>query len=209
MKVILTQTVPGVGDAGTIKEVADGYARNFLLPKGMAVVATRSSVQQAEAQAATYAKKADKQRTALQKAADAVQDKNVVIRARAGSENRLYGSVTAADVADALLSQHGITLDRRKIQVENIHRLGTYTATADFGNGVAAKFNVEVAPEVAGATGKTTRATGAEAQPQPAAAQEADVAAADAAAAQAAENGEAGAEALQEEQEEQVEANPS
>lgn len=194
MKVILTQTVPGVGEAGTIKDVADGYARNFLLPKGLAVVATRGSVQQAEAQAATFARKADKQRTELQKAAGVVQDKNVVIRARAGSENRLYGSVTAADVAEALQAQHSINIDRRKIEIENIHRLGTYTATADFGNGVQAKFNVEVAPEVAGASGKAVRASGPEAQSQ---------ATADA---QPAEETFEGSEEMAEEQ---VEANPS
>jgi large subunit ribosomal protein L9 len=158
MKVILTQTVPGVGDAGTIKEVADGYARNFLLPKGYAIVATRGSVKQAEAQAELYARKARKARSEQEKQADAVQDKSIVIRARTGSENRLYGSVTAADVAEALQSQHGIMIDRHKIKTdEAIHRLGTYTATADFGHGITAKFNVEVAAEVAGASGKATR----------------------------------------------------
>jgi large subunit ribosomal protein L9 len=160
MKVILTQTVPGVGDAGTIKEVADGYARNFLLPKGYAIVATRGSVNQAEAQAAVFARKAEKTRSEQEKQAAAVADKSVTIRARAGSENRLYGSVTAADVADALQAQHGISLDRRKIDMdEAIHRLGTFTATADFGHGITAKFTVEVASEVAGASGKAARAS--------------------------------------------------
>src|SRR6476620_5163262 len=84
MKVILTQTVPGVGDAGTIKEVADGYARNFLLPKGYAIVATRSSVKQAETQAELYARKASKARSEQEKQADAVRDKTVIIRARTG-----------------------------------------------------------------------------------------------------------------------------
>src|SRR5207253_5513134 len=101
MKVILTQTVPGVGDAGTIKDVADGYARNFLLPKGYAIVATRGSVNQAEAQASLYARKAEKARSEQEKQAALVADKSVTIRARAGLENRLYGSVTPADVAEA------------------------------------------------------------------------------------------------------------
>ncbi len=160
MKVILTQTVPGVGDAGMIKEVADGYARNFLLPKGYAIVATRGSVKQAESQAELYARKANKARGEQEKQAAAVQDKTVTIRARTGSENRLYGSVTPADVAEALQSQHSITLDRRKIEMdEAIHRLGTYKATADFGHGITASFNVEVASEVAGASGKASRAS--------------------------------------------------
>jgi large subunit ribosomal protein L9 len=154
MKVILTQTIQGLGDAGAIKEVADGYARNFLLPKGLAVAATRGLIKQAEAQAELYARKANKARSALEGSAAAVQDKTVTIRARAGSENRLYGSVTPADLAEALQAQLGVSIDRRKLHLdEPIHRLGTYTATADFGNGVTAKFNVEVAPEAAGAQG--------------------------------------------------------
>jgi len=160
MKVILTQAVQGLGEAGTIKEVADGYARNYLLPHGLAVVATRGSVKQAEAQAETYARKADKAKSELQKSASTIQDKTVVIRARAGSENRLYGSVTPADVADALAAQHNITIDRRRIEMETIHRLGAYQATVDMGSGVTAQFNVEVAPEVAGASGKAVRASG-------------------------------------------------
>jgi large subunit ribosomal protein L9 len=161
MKVILTQAVPGLGEPGTIKEVADGYARNFLLPRNMAVVATRSSVKQAESQAEVYAKRANKAREQVQGMASNVEGKTVVIRARVGSENRLYGSVTPNDVADAMLSQHGIEVDRRKIEIgETIHRTGTYSATADFGSGITATFNVEVAAEAAGAHGKATKASG-------------------------------------------------
>lgn len=156
MKIILTQPVPGLGDPGTIKEVADGYARNYLLPKKLAVAATRNSVKQAEAQAELYARRANKAMTELQKAAAAVEGKTVRIYARVGSENRLYGSVTAADVAEALTAQHNITVDRRRIELsEAIHRTGTYTATTDFGNGVTSNITVEVAPEVAGAGGKS------------------------------------------------------
>src|SRR5437660_9907454 len=114
MKVILTQAVPGLWDAGTIKEVADGYARNYLLPKKLAVVATRGSVKQAESQAELYARRANKALQAQRGAAAAIQDKTVTIHARAGSENRLYGSVTAADIAEALQAQHGLNVARRK-----------------------------------------------------------------------------------------------
>jgi large subunit ribosomal protein L9 len=156
MKVILTQTVPGVGEAGTIKEVADGYARNFLIPQRLAVAATRGSLKQAEAQAELYARRAQKTMSALEGTAATIQDKSVTIRARVGSENRLYGSVTTADVADALQQQHGLTIDRRKVHLdEAIHRTGTYSATVDLGNGVTAKFNLEVAPETSGAPGRT------------------------------------------------------
>ena len=169
MKIILTQPVPGLGEVGAIKEVADGYARNFLLPRKMAVAATRSTVKQAEAMADQYTRRANKARTELEAAAAAIEGKVVTIRARAGSENRLYGSVTAADLADALQQQYGITLDRRKIGLaEPIHRLGTYTATAEIGSGVTANFGVEVASETPGASGAATRASGSAAGDAPA-----------------------------------------
>jgi len=201
MKVILTQAVPGLGEPGTIKEVADGYARNFLLPRNMAVAATRSAVKQAESQADLYAKRANKAREQVQGMASNVEGKTVIIRARVGSENRLYGSVTANDVADAMLSQHSIELDRRKIEIaETIHRTGTYAATADFGSGITASFNVEVAPEAAGAHGKATKASGETAPTMQAAD---DAPAADEAAAPTEDN------ATEEQAEEETEANPS
>ncbi len=160
MKVILTQTVPGLGEAGAIKEVADGYARNFLLPRKLAMAATRGSLKQAEAQAELFARKATKARSALEEAAAAIEGKVVTIRARSGSENRLYGSVTPGDLADALQAQYAINVDRRKIELSDpIHRLGSYTATADIGSGVTATFGVEVVAEAAGAHGKASRAS--------------------------------------------------
>ena len=159
MKVILTQNVPGVGEAGAIKEVADGYARNYLIPKKLAAPATRSSLKQAEAQAEAIVRKANKQRESLQQTASALEGKTVKIRARVGSENRLYGSITPADVADAIGKQLNVTVDRRKVELaEAIHRTGTYAATADFGNGIVAQFQVEVASEAAGAFGASAPA---------------------------------------------------
>ena len=159
MKVILTQNVPGVGEAGAIKEVADGYARNYLIPKKLAAPATRGSLKQAEAQAEAIARKASKQRETLQQTASALDGKTVKIRARVGSENRLYGSITPADVADAIGKQLNVTIDRRKVELaEAIHRTGTYAATADFGSGIVAQFQVEVASEAAGAFGASAPA---------------------------------------------------
>jgi large subunit ribosomal protein L9 len=162
MKIILTQAVPGLGEAGAVKEVADGYARNYLLPRKLAMTATKGSMKQALAQAEVYTRRAQKVTSAAQQAAAALEGKVVKIRARVGSENRIYGSVTAADIAEALHVQYGIELDRRKIEVEEvIHRTGSYAATADFGQGATAKFTVEVAPEVQGAHGKSSQVAGA------------------------------------------------
>lgn len=162
MKIILTQAVPGLGEAGAVKEVADGYARNYLLPRKLAMTATKGSMKQAMAQAEVYTRRAQKVTSAAQQAAAALEGKVVKIRARVGSENRLYGSVTAADIAEALHVQYGIELDRRKIEVaEVIHRTGSYAATADFGQGATGQFTVEVAPEVQGAHGKASQVAGA------------------------------------------------
>jgi len=206
MKIILTQAVPGLGEAGTIKEVADGYARNFLLPRKLAVAATRTSLKQAEEQAELYARKANKARAALEGAAGAIEGKQVTIRARAGSENRLYGSITSADLSDALQEQYGITIDRRKIELtEPIHRLGTYNATADLGNGITATFSVEVAPEVAGAHGKAPRASTATTEESAEAESEAEAQAADT----ATDIDETEPPATEQEMEAEAEANPS
>ena len=165
MKIILTQAVPGLGEAGAVKEVADGYARNYLLPRKLAMTATRGSMKQAQAQADVYVRRAQKVTSVAQQAATALEGKVVKIRARVGSENRLYGSVTSADVAEALNVQYGIELDRRKIELEEtIHKLGSYTATADFGHGSTGKFTVEVAPEVQGTHGKVSQVAGADSE---------------------------------------------
>ncbi len=163
MKVILTQAVPNLGEAGAIKEVADGYARNFLIPKKMAMPATRGTLKQAEAQAEMITRKANKAREETQRLASALDGKSVTVRAKVGSEGRLYGSVTSADVADAVKRELGLDVDRRRINLaEAIHRTGTYQATADMGNGVTGTFSVEVAPEVTGAFGKAQPAAQAE-----------------------------------------------
>lgn len=161
MKVILTQNVPNVGEAGAIKEVADGYARNYLIPKKLAQPATRGSIKQAEVQAELMARRANKERETVQTAAAGIEGKVVRLRARVGSENRLYGSVTSADVAEAVAQQLNAIIDRRRIQLgEAIHRTGTYPATADFGNGIVANFQVEVLPEAAGASGESVAGDG-------------------------------------------------
>ncbi len=209
MKVILTQNVPGVGEAGAIKEVADGYARNYLIPKKLAAPATRSSVKQAEAQAEAIVRKANKQRDTLQQTASALDGKVVRIRARVGSENRLYGSITQADVADAIGKQLNVTVDRRKVELaEAIHRTGTYAATADFGNGIVAQFQVEVAPEAAGAFGASAPAQSGAGAGAPAGGDEGD---ADGGAAAGTPEGGAGTgyAASEEVAEQEAEANPT
>jgi large subunit ribosomal protein L9 len=130
VKIILTQDVPKLGDAGTIQEVKPGYARNYLIPKGMATVATTGAVKQVEERQAAEAKRIAKQEEELRGLADRIQGTRIEIEVRAGEQGRLYGSVTAADIAEKLSAVVGEEIDRRKIDLEDpLRTLGEHEIT--------------------------------------------------------------------------------
>ena len=118
MKVLLIQDVDGLGLAGEVSEVADGYGRNYLIPKGLAVLATQGALKDAD----LHWRRADerRQRVADEMAAlaEAVRQTTLVFQAKAGEKGRLYGSVTAADIAEKLAETIGQDIDRRKIVLE-------------------------------------------------------------------------------------------
>jgi large subunit ribosomal protein L9 len=118
MKIVLLQDVKGTGKAGETKDVADGYARNFLLPKKMAQPATRGAQEQVDRQKATETKRGERELTDARALAVRLEAAQVVLKLRSGKDGKLFGAVTNADVASALKQQHGITLDRRKIEFE-------------------------------------------------------------------------------------------
>jgi large subunit ribosomal protein L9 len=118
MKVLLLQDVKGTGKAGETKEVADGYARNFLLPRKMAQPATRGAQEQVERQKVTESKREERELTEAKALAVRLEASQVVLKLRSGKDGKLFGAVTNADVASALKQQHGIALDRRKIEFE-------------------------------------------------------------------------------------------
>lgn len=145
MKVVLRADVAGVGKKGDILSVADGYARNFLIPKGRAMKATSG----VEAQAGAMRRSRDVKDAREREGAEAIARKLVplVIRipARAGSENKLFGSVTAADVAAAVAAQSGIELDRRRLHIESpIRALGSHEVPVRLHADVEFRLNVEV-----------------------------------------------------------------
>ncbi len=115
MKVVFVEEVPGTAVPGEVKEVKDGFARNYLLPRNLAVPATKAALQRADA----LAKREDKRQASLdaeaQKIVDKLEGKQILIRARVGEQGRLYGSVTAADIAGYLDEILGEPLDRRRI----------------------------------------------------------------------------------------------
>jgi large subunit ribosomal protein L9 len=128
MRVILRRDVDTVGKKGDILDVTDGYARNFLLPKGLAIKASAG----AEAQAASMRRARDvkdaRDRGAAEEVATRLVPTVITIRAKAGSEGRLFGSVTAADIAEAIESQANVRIDRRRLVLgEPIKTLGTHT----------------------------------------------------------------------------------
>lgn len=127
MKVVLRSDVPGVGKRGDITEVADGFARNFLVPEGRAIVATEGIAGQAAAMRRSRDLKDARDREGAEAIARKLVPAIVRIEARAGSEGRLFGSVTATDVVEAVAAQSGVELDRRRLVIEDtIKTLGTH-----------------------------------------------------------------------------------
>jgi large subunit ribosomal protein L9 len=125
VKVVLREDVESLGKKGDLLEVADGYARNFLVPRGLAMKATRGVVAQAESMRRSREAKEQRDREASQAIAAQLGSRTIEVKARAGEGGKLFGSVTAGDVADAVLVQTGIELDRRKVVLdEPIRELG-------------------------------------------------------------------------------------
>jgi large subunit ribosomal protein L9 len=166
MKIILTETVEKLGQPGDVKEVANGYARNFLFPRNLAIPATKGALQEAANRRASAEKRAAQQAGQAQAAVDKLSGLTVLLYARTGEQNRLYGSITPSDVAQALQVQHGETLDRRSIKIDTpIHRTGNFTATVSVGNNLSAKLNLVVEPETSRTGALTTVAAQAPAPP--------------------------------------------
>jgi large subunit ribosomal protein L9 len=118
MKVVLLEDVKGTGKAGETKDVANGYARNFLLPRKLAQPATRGAQEQVDRQKVTETKREERELADARALAVRLEAAQVVLKLRSGKDGKLFGAVTNADVASALKQQHGITLDRRKIEFE-------------------------------------------------------------------------------------------
>ena len=144
MKVILKQDVKGQGKAGQLVNVSDGYARNFLFPRQLAVPADSQAmnVLKSKEEAAQYHAKVEKQ--AAVDTAALLADKTLKIVAKAGTAGRLFGSVTTKEVAQALQEQYGVSVDKRKIAMEDIKAFGSYTAEVKLHTGVVAKITVMV-----------------------------------------------------------------
>lgn len=145
MKVILKQDVKGQGKAGQLVQVSDGYARNFLLPRGLAVEADAQAMNDLRNKEAAQLHHKAVEKQEAQEAAGVLSGKTVKIVARAGQSGKLFGAVTTKEVAEALKAQYGITLDKRKIVMADAKAFGAYEAELKFNQGVTAKITVMVA----------------------------------------------------------------
>jgi large subunit ribosomal protein L9 len=145
MKVVLRSDVDGVGRRGDIVEVAGGFARNFLLPQGRAIVATDGVTEQAAAMRKSRDLREARDRETAEAQAAALVGKVITLTARAGSGGRLFGSITAADVAAGVLEQAGVEIDRRHIELEEpIKVVGTREVPVTLFAGVTAALTVDV-----------------------------------------------------------------
>ena len=148
MKVILLETVPSVGKAGEVKDVSDGYGRNYLIPRKLAVKAQVQDVKALEAQIKAKAKLEAQLEAEAQKLGELIDGTEITINARVGQNDRLYGSVTAADIAEELEKVLETTIDKRKVELENpIRELGNFEVTVKLGKEILPKVKVTITEE--------------------------------------------------------------
>jgi large subunit ribosomal protein L9 len=166
MKVILTEEIRGLGTRGDIVTVKDGYARNFLIPKNMARQATAGNLKSVEQERKKWAALSQQEKQVAQKAADSVKGVKIIIEKRVGDHGNLFGSVTANEIADALLAK-GIEVDKRRIELSHpIKSAGVHDVEVRLHREVSAHIQVEVMP----IGGEAKAAAAAAAAPAPVAA---------------------------------------
>jgi large subunit ribosomal protein L9 len=147
MKVILKEDVKSIGDMGQTVDVSDGFARNYLVPKGLAVEANVKNMRSMEHEKKVIQEKARKVKNSVQDLANRLAEMNVVIKTKAGEEGKLFGSVTTMDIAEQLKNQ-GIEIDKKKISLdEPIKRLGTYAVNLRLHSEITAQVNIQVIEE--------------------------------------------------------------
>lgn len=148
MKVILLQDIKSLGKKGDIVETAEGYGRNYLLPRKLAKEANAANLNQAKQDKATAAHRAAQQKDEAVVLGAQVQKVVVHLKVRLGDNGKMFGSVTSKDVAEALIKQTGIQIDRRKVELKTaVKGLGEYTAVARLHTDVTAEFKVIVEAE--------------------------------------------------------------
>ena len=148
MQVIFLEDVPNIGKAGQIKEVADGYGRNYLIPRKLAAPARPQDIKDVEAQIKARVRQAAKTEAEMKALAAILEGKGITLKARAGQQDRLYGSITTADISAGLETSLSTVVDKRKIELlEPIHQLGTYDVPIRLGKDIVTTIKVTVVAE--------------------------------------------------------------
>ncbi len=147
MKLILTQDVKGKGKKGEMVNVSDGYARNFLLPKGLAIEADNQALTELRNREESKAHHIAEEKAAAQASADKLNGGKITLKVKAGSGSKLFGSVTAKEVGERIKAEYGIDIDRRKIVMKDIKSLGDYTVTIKLYTAISAEMTVSVVQE--------------------------------------------------------------
>jgi len=147
MRIVLLKDVKRLGTVGEVRSVADGYARNYLIPRGLAVPATDAALEQVKAEAATMQRRASQEHDQAKTLAERIDGSEVVFQAKAGETGRLYGSITNADIAERLSAIAGEAVDKRKVQLEEpIKDLGQSDIRVKLHGDVVAHVTVVVEP---------------------------------------------------------------
>lgn len=147
MKVILKEEVKQLGDMGQVVNVSNGYARNYLIPRGLAVEANEKNIKSLEHEKKVIEEKLRKIRNSAQELSNKIANMSIIIKAKSGEEGKLFGSVTSMDIAEQLKNE-GFEIDKKKILLEEpIKRLGKYTVTIKLHSDILSQLNIEVLPE--------------------------------------------------------------
>ncbi|MBJ7599539.1 MAG: 50S ribosomal protein L9 [Candidatus Nephthysia bennettiae] len=143
MKIMLTKDVENVGQAGEIKDVADGYGRNFLIPRKLAVLAGRGVEAEARRIQDAAARREAKDRDQAREFAEEIDNKTVVVRLKVGAEDKVFGAITTEDISKAIKQQHQVEVDRRKVELkEPLKQLGEHQVTLRLHRDVDAHINL-------------------------------------------------------------------
>lgn len=144
MKVILLKDIKGTGKKGQVIDASDGHARNYLLPRGLAKPATESSVRELEHQKASADKRKEKEHEEAKALAEKLETLTLKFAVKTGEGGKLFGSITTKDIAEMLEKDHGLKLDKKKMELAPIKSIGTTHAEIKLSHGVHAKVKVEV-----------------------------------------------------------------
>ncbi len=144
MKVILKADVKGQGKKGDLINASDGYAKNFLLPKGLAIVADKTAINELESQKSAQQYHKNQEELKAKNLAEKLEGQKVVFKAKSGENGKLFGSITAQDVANEIKMQLHLEVDKKKVQLDSIKTLGVTEAIIKVYPGISAKIYVEV-----------------------------------------------------------------